>query len=178
MSSAACEQMVRYLKHLVGKGHEIVTWNGMGFDWPVLGYEVGCMNGVTELALHTIDPMFGMFKSYGFPIGLDAAATGMGFAGKLEGMTGDKAVSMWKQPLQRPRVLKYVSLDARVTAQVATQLKATGQMHWIKQSGAPASRTLIYDYNYKYMKLPMADQSWMTGEPLRESQFIDWMAKT
>lgn len=173
MSKTACESMARHIAHLVKQGHEIVTWNGMGFDWPVIAHEIGNFKLMTEIALNTIDPMYGMFKSFGFPISLDSASVGMGFEGKLEGMSGDKAVAMWLNPLTRPRVLSYVLQDARTTAQVAGKLKATREMHWIKKSGGPASRMLSYERNKEFVSLAMPDQSWM-DKPIPENQFFDW----
>ena len=66
-----------------------------------------------------MDMMFHAFCELGHGVGLDAAARGMGLAGKTKGMTGELAPVLWAQG-KREEVLRYVSQDVRTTMELAT----------------------------------------------------------
>lgn len=176
MSREACWQMMEYLLKLSKQGHKIVTWNGVGFDFGVLGYEVNDLETAKGLALTTYDPMFGVFKTRGFPISLNNACIGMRIEGKLEGMSGAEAVNAWSNPLRRPLVLQYCIQDSHATAQLGVELQRKGRLTWKKKDGGLAETNLPFVPSLHYYKLPMANQSWMKkGKPLRLEDVTGWM---
>lgn len=167
-----------YLLSHYAEGHQIVTWNGLGFDIDVLAEE--CQSeeytkALKELALNHIDIGFAMFCDKGYMVGLDTAAKGMNLAGKTEGMHGDLAPVMWKEG-KIEKVLEYVKQDALTTAQVYEAILNKGRLHWISRSGRP---------NYWYINgtiktvrealaTPEPDTSWMSN-PWSRSKFTGWL---
>jgi hypothetical protein len=126
--------LVVYLEQAVDGGYQIVTWNGLGFDFNILAEESGEWDRCRVLAANHIDMMFDFFCRTGYPIALDKAAKGMGLKGKLEGVTGDQAPILWNQG-QVEKVLAYVAQDAVTTYDVAVAADARGRISWITQRG-------------------------------------------
>lgn len=175
MTGKACRQMMVYLLGLANDGHKIVTWNGVGFDFAALSYEVDDVELARRLALATYDPMFAVFKTRGFPVGLNNACIGMRVEGKLEEMSGAEAVNAWTDPLRRPLVMQYCIQDSHATAQIGVELQRKGRLTWKKRDGGLAETNLPFMPSSEYYKLEMADQSWMKGEPLRLEDVTGWM---
>lgn len=172
MTPLQCWEMVTDLVQLTNQGYSIVTWNGLQFDFDVLQEESGV--NLYELALGHFDPMFQFFCMTGYPVGLDTVAKTMGLHGKLEGMTGALAPSMWKVNPQL--VIDYVIQDGRTTLEVANAIEEKKSVAWVTKS-----------HKYKVQHFPMGllpvreclkfslpDQSWMTSPKSRES-FMEWM---
>jgi hypothetical protein len=97
MSQQEAAGLVKYLAAHVGLGYTIVTWNGLGFDLDILAEESGMLAECRELAISHVDLMFHILCRLGYGVSLDAAAKGMGLAGKPEGMNGAKAPVMWTE---------------------------------------------------------------------------------
>lgn len=175
MSPTAVHSMVRYLKYIAGKGDAIVTWNGVGFDWRALTYEVPeLVNDLKKLARFTYDPMYAIFKQRGFPVSLQNACIGQGLKGKLTEVGGAAAVSMWQDPLLRPKVLEYVIQDSKSTAQVAEKIRDTGQFKWLTGRKTISGERMTLLPAQHYMDMQMPDQSWM-DDPLTEAHFTGWL---
>ncbi len=174
MKPKAVEAMVRYIAFLASKGNVIVTWNGIGFDWRALTYEVPELHDLlVKLAKHTYDPCYSIFKQRGFPVGLEAACIGQGVEGKLADVGGAAAVQMWQHNLSRGKVLEYVVQDARATAQVAHAIRDTGDFRWQTRNKTLSSETMALMPGQHFMNMPMPDQSWMS-DPLTEAHFTGW----
>jgi len=161
-------------------GDIIVTWNGTGFDWPILAQESGLFDDCRSLALHSIDPAFLMLCTKGFMIGLDAAAKGADLGGKLGGLSGAMAPILWRKSLEeQKRVLKYVAQDARLTGQVYLKAIQETYLGWTAGSGKKnvwsppmhGDRMMTVE---EALSLPLPDTSWMTNPRTRES-CIAWM---
>jgi len=97
MNSQEVLRMVDYLQGAVNSGYQIVTWNGLGFDFDILAEESGDHVRCRQIALDHIDMMFHLFCLKGYPLSLDRAAKGMKIQGKLEGMGGGLAPILWEQ---------------------------------------------------------------------------------
>jgi len=167
--------LVEHLEDAVATfGFTILTWNGLGFDFDVLAEESGLHARCVVLALNSIDPMFQVFCTKGFPLGLDTAAKGMGLPGKTEGMHGDLAPVMW-QAGEYDKVLEYVKQDVRTTFDTAIAIEQTGILCWQSKSGRGQHlympRLLTVQ---ECLALPVPDQSWMSN-PWARSKFTAWM---
>jgi hypothetical protein len=157
MTGEQCRQMLNDLSYLVDKcGYTLTTWNGLGFDFDVLAEESGAHEACKRLALDHIDMMFHFFCEKGYPLGLDAAAKGMGLPGKPDGMSGALAPVLWTEG-QYHKVLDYVSWDVKNTLMVA-------EASWQCQEWSAVEEAL---------KLPLPDTDWMT-DPWPRSQFYEW----
>lgn len=174
MNPDAVMQMVRYLDYLIRKGHEIITWNGLGFDWRELAFEIGDTELPAKLARITYDPCYAMLKLRGFPIGLDSAAVGCGFEGKRKEVGGEQAVSMWHNALLRPAVMDYCIQDARITMQIGQYIREHGYLKWITKSNRISDQDISLLPTRYYMRLAMPDQSWM-DDPPNEDGFVGWL---
>jgi len=188
------------LSNYAGRSYEIISWNGLGFDFPMLLEYVEQRQLCKALALAHYDLAFQMFCAKGFMIGLDAAAQGMGLAGKLPGMRGEIAPSMWSgvddaelaesleaQTDLKPgsieaqdRVLKYVQQDAVTTLEVIEKANEYNAVRWISHSGRP-QRWSLPGGNWSLLTvaeclaLPEPDTSWMS-EPRTRDEYAGWLA--
>ena len=101
----------------------------------------GCWPNAVALAVAHVDMMFHVFCQLGHGVGLDAAARGMGLAGKTEGMNGATAPVLWAEG-RREEVLRYVAQDVRTTLELATTCEACGIFRWLARSGKVRSMAL------------------------------------
>jgi hypothetical protein len=186
---ALCE----YLVQLHAEGYDLVTWNGMGFDFRVLLAEaqpsLEQYDDLIDLAWNQIDPAFQMLCERGFMVGLDKLAQGMGLAGKTEGMSGALAPRMWKEGREaQNKILEYVAQDARATAEVYEQLITRPYAYWITSNGRRSRdpwQPIKLDSGYgsrlltvrEAAALPEPDTSWMT-QPRQRADFIQWAQST
>jgi hypothetical protein len=172
MSQSQCHQLVEDLQWL-SVYYQILTWNGLRFDFDILEEESQRQQGYCkELALNHIDMMFHFHCAKGYPLGLNAAAKGMGLPGKPEGMDGAKAPKLW--PTDPHRVMAYCSLDAKNTLALAEAVEAAGRLNWTARSGRPNSWDCSKWLTVKEaMALPEPDTAWMSA-PWARSKFYDW----
>ena len=91
MSQADARGLAEYLSKMAADGFQVLTWNGLAFDFDILAEESGAAASCAECAIDHVDMMFHAFCALGYPIGLDKAAQGMGLPGKPPGMSGAKA---------------------------------------------------------------------------------------
>ncbi len=111
----------------------------------------------------------------GYGVALDAAAKGMGLAGKPEGMSGAKAPVMWAEG-RREDVLNYVAQDVRTTLELASECEALGVLRWVARSGKVRCMNLGEGWLTvdRALELPVPDTSWMS-EPWKQATFTGWM---
>jgi len=174
MAPHQVRRMLGRLMALVEGGYTILTWNGLGFDFDVLAEESQMFDKCRELALNHVDMMFHFFCEKGYPVGLDAAAKGMGLPGKPKGMDGAQAPALWEQG-EYHKVLHYVSQDVKNTLDLALAVEKAGQLNWTARSGRPNSWACSEWITVKEaMGLPEPDTSWMT-DPWPRSKFYDWL---
>lgn len=176
MSDAAVLRMIRFVVRLLKAGHQVITLNGTGFDWHELAFETGDFELLSKVARATYDPCYAMLKLRGFPVGLDAMAVGCGFEGKRKDVGGELAVKMWNYPLLRPKVLDYVTQDARSTMQIGQHIRNKGHIKWVTSRQSISDQQIAWLPTSYYMNLPMPDQSWWRdGPPPAEEGFIGWL---
>lgn len=171
MSRDGAVRVVRRLEELVSRGGILVTWNGAGFDLPVLARASGLHAECARLALGSVDMMFQVLATKGWPIKLAVALEGMGLAGK----TGDglEAVERWRDG-RHQEVLDYCAADAARTRALA-EAAAGGTLRWRSSKGTPQSLSLRGGWLTvaQCLELPEPDTSWMDS-PLRRSDLLAW----
>jgi hypothetical protein len=175
MSQQEAAALVEYLVAQAENGYTIVTWNGMGFDFDILAEESGMLAECKRLAVEHVDMMFHVLCRLGYGVKLDAAAKGMGLAGKTEGMNGAVAPVLWTEG-KREEVLQYVAQDVRTTMDVATVCEACGAMRWFARSGKLRSMALTKGWLTveAAVRLPLPNTSWM-DDPWPREKFTGWM---
>ena len=175
MSQFEAANLVHYLEDRTAQGYTILTWNGLGFDFDILAEEAQMLEACRCLATDHVDMMFHILCVRGFGVSLDAAAKGMGLAGKPEGMTGAKAPLLWAEG-RREEVLRYVGQDVRTTMDLAVACESLGILRWIARSGK--LRSLMLPKGWLTVEaalgLPLPDISWM-DDPWPRRQFTAWM---
>lgn len=194
MASTAVWNVLETMSALLVAGYTLVSWNGLGFDLPVLGEEAGQLDLARRIALKHCDLMFQFFCYKGYPLGLDTAAKGMGLPGKTEGMHGDLAPLMWMDdpqglidaghpdlaaipaPERRKKVLEYLKQDVRTTLDVARAVQDAKVLNWTSRKGKPNfcyfSDGLLVVEGCAWIAEP--DNSWMTN-PIKREQFTGWL---
>jgi hypothetical protein len=175
MSREEAADLVHYLEDRVTEGYNLLTWNGLGFDMDILAEESGLLDACRRLAVAHVDMMFDIFCRLGHGVGLDAAAHGMGLAGKTKGMKGELAPVLWARG-EREEVLDYVAQDVRTTMEVAQVCESRGELRWVARSGL-LRRMALGDGRLtvrEALRLPLPDASWMDS-PLPRERFTGWM---
>ena len=175
MNREEAAALVHYLEDQVAHGYTLLTWNGLGFDLDILAEEAQMLPQCRALTLAHVDMMFHAFCALGHGVGLDAAAKGMGLAGKTKGMTGEMAPVLWSQG-KREEVLRYVSQDVRTTLDLALKCEGCGELRWVARSGAVRHLALGKGWLTvaEALLLPLPDTSWMS-DPWLRSRFTGWM---
>ena len=189
MDEEDCANLVYYLASLnTGdtSPYDIVTWNGLGYDFDVLAEESPeNMRGlIKQLAVGHIDMGWQMFCERGFMCGLDAAAKGLGLGGKTKGMSGALAPKMWAESrASQDKVLEYVAQDVRTTAAVYEKLVEMGEVAWITGRGTPSRNPWAPAFpGGKTMSveqaalLPVPNVKWMK-DPWPRSKFNGWLSE-
>jgi len=177
MTPQEAQELVRYLRQAMENGYTILTWNGVGFDFDILGEESGLVDECRELALDHVDMMFHFFCLNGFPLALNKAAKGMGLSGKSSDVNGALAPKMWAAG-RRQEVLDYVAQDSRTVLEVAEAIESQRAISWTSNRGnlnrLPMPRLLTVR---EALDLPLPDTSWMR-DPWPRRKFVGWLATT
>ena len=204
MRSEGLDLFISALANYAQSGYKIISWNGLGFDFPMLYEYVEQKQLCKALALAHYDLAFQMFCAEGYMIGLDTAARGMGLSGKLVGMSGKLAPPMWSgvddaelaesieaQTDIKPgtleaqeMVLKYVQQGAVTTLEVIEKANKLGYLGWTSRSGrsntwliAPKAKR-IWEWGAltvaECLALPEPDTSWMS-DPRSRSDYAGWL---
>lgn len=175
LSQQEAADLVEYLTAQVNDGYTIATWNGMGFDFDILAEESGMLAECRKLAVTHVDMMFHILCRLGYGVSLNAAAKGMGLAGKPDGINGASAPNLWAEG-KREAVLDYVAQDVRTTAALATACEASGWLRWITKKGAGRKMMLPGGWLTveEAWELPEPYTSWMT-DPWKRSDFTAWV---
>ena len=172
------DALVDSLEREAANGMIFVTWNGMGFDWPVIAEESGRLESVQQLARHHVDMMYYFLCAKGFPLSLKAAADGMGAGTKLEGVEGANAPAMWASGdlADRERVVHYCAQDAALTLRVAIACQATKELRWTSRAGRPNQLALPdgWETVRNARMMPEPDTSWMS-DPMSRQTFDAWL---
>jgi hypothetical protein len=174
LSRAMANEVLTYLRDAQRAGKDVVAWNGLSFDLRWLGHVAGNQKLAAEVARDLVDPMFHFFMVKGFPVGLDAVATGMGISmSKL--MSGAEAPKEWQRG-NRQRVIEYVVGDCRITVLSVQAIAAKRRIRWKTRKGTlselPIARLLPVR---EAMRLPDPDQSWMDS-PIPCTKFTAWLS--
>ncbi len=176
MTVEQCRELLDDIQTLQAGGYDIITWNGLGFDFDILGEEANAGRVCAKIALSEshIDMMYHFLCDQGYPIGLDAAAKGLGLPGKSDGIKGDLVPEIWRSHPQR--VIDYVRSDALQTVKVfqLSQKHEIVLLSWISRNERintwHAGRWLSVP---EASALPLPDTSWMP-DPLERESFTDW----
>ena len=176
MTQDECQTLVLQLTEYVRQGFTLLTWNGLGFDFDILAEESGMHAQCVELAYAHVDMLCHFFCLQGYTLGLNAAAKGMGLAGKPEGMDGSQAPIRWQQG-EYETVLAYVAQDVLTTLDLAAAVEARGQIRWITRTGKP-NRVTIRQWKRvtEALELPLPDPKWIR-RPMTRERFTSWMEK-
>ena len=174
MTSDAVGELVDYLRDASLTGN-IVSWNGISFDWPVLAEESGKLQTCKDLTLNHVDMMYHLFCIKGFPLGLNTAAQGMGVGAKTEGMSGATSPEMWAEG-KRHDVMAYCLQDAALTLELAKVCQLDRGLNWIAKSGNVNRLQLPNGWLnvLQARNLPYPDTQWMDS-PIPRQNFDTWL---
>ena len=172
---AAVDDLAIYME----SGFQLVTWNGLGFDWQIIADESKAASVIVrELALDHVDMMYHVFCAKGFPLSLKAAAEGMGVGTKLEGVDGAQAPDLWASGFRtdRERVVHYCAQDAALTLRLAIACQRQGWLWWLSRSNRPNKLELPGGWKTvrEARQMPSPDTSWMS-DPMNRSDFDGWL---
>ncbi len=177
MSRSDVVEFVRYIDSLIGDGFRPLTWNGLAFDYDILAEESNLWDQCKQQAMQHVDMMFHIVCEKGFPVSLANAATGMGFQGKLRGVDGRDAPTLWLQG-QHDAVINYVAQDVRVTLELATECDRRRIFKWITSRGKIGTMPLPKGWLSvnEAMRLPLPDTSWMS-DPIHRNSYSAWLSR-
>jgi RNase_H superfamily len=175
MTIEGVAKVIVYLQEQAQQGRTILTWNGLKFDFNILGQESGLTEPCENLAVSHVDMMFHIFCALGYPLSLDAAAKGIGLPGKPAGINGALAPRLW-QAGEFDNVLGYVANDVGLTLGVARACQERRCLCWTSKRG----RSMQLDLPGGWLtvreasQLPLPDTSRM-DTPIPRSDFGRWL---
>lgn len=173
MSVEEIQNMAKTMKSLIPE-YQIVTWNGLAFDFDVMAEESLMKRECADLALNHYDIMFQFLCENGFPVGINAVAKGSNLPEKTEGMHGDLAPMMWADGKCQD-VIDYNIQDSRMALNIAKYLEENKWLYWITKAGQRKMRPFRKLLTVAECKdLPLPDNSWMTNPPKRED-YLAWL---
>jgi hypothetical protein len=175
MSRCDVSEFVDYLDSLTKDSFTPLTWNGLSFDFDIIAEESNLWDQCKQLALLHVDMMFHIVCEKGFPVGLANAASGMGIQGKLRGVDGRDAPTLWLQG-QHDTVIKYVSQDVRATLQLGIECETRRVFRWTTTRGGIGEMPLSQGWLpvKDAMRLPKPDTSWMSN-PIQRESYAAWL---
>jgi len=174
MISADLIAFIEYLKLKSLSGYTIITHNGLGFDFDILGEESGRVDDCRALAVSHVDMMFHFFCGKGFPIGLNAAAQALGIS-KPVNVDGSNAAKLWIEG-DYQTVLNYVAQDCKLTLAIAETSERSGKISWLTGRGSISYFELPNGWLTvkEALTLPLPDNSWMEN-PWPRAKFTNWL---
>ncbi len=177
MAQADVAAFVRFLSSATTDGFVPLSWNGLAFDFDVVAEESGLVEECRTLARNHVDMMFHVVCAKGFPVALNNAASGLGVEGKLAGVEGIDAPSLWASG-QYGVVTDYVAQDVRTTLAVALKSESQRSFAWTTRRGTISSMPLPRGWLTVELaaRLPLPDTSWMSDPPSRRD-FMSWEEK-
>lgn len=175
MSPADVAAFVQHLMDASIDGYVPLSWNGLAFDFDILAEESGLVKECKKQALRHVDMMFHVVCEKGFPVALKNAASGLRLPGKLAGVEGIDAPSLWAQG-KHDLVTEYVAQDVRTTLAVACESEKRRSFAWTTRKGTVSTMSLSQGWLpvEQAMQLPLPDTSWMPV-PLSRNAFSDWL---
>lgn len=208
MTPSECRTLARFIL-IHSMSRNLITWNGLAFDLRILDYwatrdtpdGIAWTGALRCLAENHIDPAFLMLAQLGFMIGLKACAEAVGVRGKLPGMSGVLAPSLWRgydgkegadmqrqisilgvepgSAEARQLVLDYVEQDARATLETYLALRSGGSIYWKTRAGnrsrepwTPARKDGDLLCVREANELPLPDYS---GSFKPRRKYIEWL---
>lgn len=174
IDAALARDMLTFLRGEQKRGACVCAWNGMAFDARWLGHVADDMQLAADVALDLYDPMFQFVARRGFPIGLAAAAEGMGIK-ETKLMSGADAPKEWALG-HHQRVIDYVAGDCRLTRDVVEKILARREVRWRTKKGTMSSEPFPKLERVRdVMRAPPPDQSWMS-DPKPWTSWFAWLA--
>ena len=176
MSRDDVAEFIRYLGKAVGEGLIPLSWNGLAFDFDILAEESGLFDECKTHTLSHVDMMFHVVCEKGFPVALKSAASGLGLPGKLAGVEGIDAPSLWAAGKYEV-VTEYVAQDVRTTLAVAQESEKRKVFAWTTRKGTVSKMPLPQGWHSveAALRLPLPDTSWMSDPPCR-GNFMAWLS--
>ena len=187
MERETAARLVWIMLECVKDGFTLFTWNGLKFDFPLLGYYSGMVDECARLALDSVDGMFLVVAQKGFMLGLDAALKGAGLETKkhrvvlndgsvIGDMDGSKAPAMWRAG-EQDAVKEYLTGDVVQPLKLIDAIQANDGIRWTSKSGRPQYLQTGLLTVRECLKLPMPDTSWMQYSVPR-GDFYKWIPKS
>ena len=176
MTQADTAAFVEYLDRAAHEGFTPLSWNGLAFDLDVLAEESGLADTCQCLARSHVDMMFHVLCEMGFCVALKSAAAGLGLPGRLSGVEGVDAPTLWAAG-QTDLVIQYVAQDVRTTLAVARESERRRGFAWRTSRGTTSHMPLPRGWLSveAARQLPLPDTSWM-GDPPSRRDFTAWLA--
>ncbi|MBN1642509.1 MAG: ribonuclease H-like domain-containing protein [Anaerolineae bacterium] len=171
----SAQALVRTLQEHARSGDAIVTWNGAGFDFPVLARASGMEAACAALAWDHVDMMFWLHCLKGFSVGLERAARAVG-TGKLPGVSGADAPRLWAEGAYE-RVMAYLEQDVRALQAVYEEAMRARRLRWQTARGRISFAEGALCTVRQAYALPLPDTSWMQRAPWPREKFVGWMLR-
>lgn len=175
MTQADLAEFVQYLSNTATEGLVPLSWNGLAFDFDILAEESAEIEACRTLARNHVDMMFQIVCEKGFPVALKNAAAGLGVKGKLAGVEGYNAPTLWARG-EYDIVTEYVAQDVRTTLAVALTSESRRSFAWKTRKGTTSSMPLPNGWLTveQAVRLPLPDTSWMP-HPISRQKYLSWL---
>lgn len=187
MTKDTAKQLVKDMLEQYEKGFIPFTWNGLAFDFKLLGYYSEMIPECAKLALNGVDGMFLVVAQKGYYLGLEKVLIGANIEAKLHqvklndgttlsDMSGAKAPELWRKK-EFSAVKEYLEVDVTQPLKFAYHLDKTKVIRWTSNTNKPQSlRTEMLTVK-EALLLPLPDTSWQKN-PIKRIDFYNWIPKS
>ena len=180
MCTTLVEAAANYLCEAHAKGTEVCGFNSAAYDLRLLFAHTKNKRlkvDIASLALEHTDIMLDFWSRTGFPVALQALATGIGAGSKL--MHGQDAIEEWKNGNFK-KVLAYCDDDCRLLADIVEYARLYGRYVRPHKITKKLLTTVVDDYATRPVIQAVeaaenVDVSWMKDPPQIN---IDWAVDT
>ena len=187
MSKETAVKLVNSIMNYHKQGIVSLTWNGLSFDYALLGQYSGMIEECGELALNHYDMMLWVTFRKGFYLGLDKALTGAKLETKrhvvklndgteLTDMSGAKAPELWRMK-EFSAVKYYLEGDVIQPLKLVDAIQKNNGIRWFSNTGKLNFCNTKMETVKELFKLPVPDTSWMTNPPKSRKEFVSWIPK-
>lgn len=176
MSKLDLQEVVHYLEDLAAKNVRLVTWNGLGFDFDILGEESGLIDRCRFLALKHLDLMFLEFCQKGYPVSLEMAMRAMFPEDGYEANDTEQMARRWQEG-DHDFVTQDLRSKCAAIIRLVYECERRETLQWMTKKESIAGVRLENGLLSveQALTLPAPDTTWMQN-PMSRARYTDWLA--
>jgi len=191
MTVDTAKRVLTAIRDYAASGYTPFAWNGVHFDFKIMGLYSGMLEEWGEVALCSVDSMLSIGFRKGYFKALDNVLQACGLETKLhsvtlndgtilDGMSGKLAPKLWRDG-EYDAVKAYLAVDVIQPYKLIRYIEENGLIRFTSQAGKNntiKNFPLENVFSLPYLKIP--NTSWMSGDftPINRREPFSWIPKS